>query len=74
MAEKADLKSVQYRFESDDGDMAKRKTVDAPIVIEGEEKYTMFGWCSTGHHKGCVVEFPGNKCACECHGKKVSSV
>lgn len=47
--------------------MSKRKPVDAPIVVEGEEKYTMFGWCSTGHHGGCAVEFPGHKCLCECH-------
>lgn len=70
MAERADLKSVQYRFESDGGDMVakKRKTVDAPIVVEGEERLTVFGWCSTGHHEGCRVEFPGHRCSCECHG------
>jgi hypothetical protein len=53
--------------------MAKRKKVDAPIVEykDGEEKLTIFGWCLTGHHKGCIVRFPGHKCPCECHrGKK----
>jgi hypothetical protein len=48
----------------------KRKTVDVPIVVEGEEKLTVFGWCSTGHHGGCRVEFPGNRCSCECHEEK----
>jgi hypothetical protein len=48
----------------------KRKTIDVPIVVEGEEKLTMFGWCSTGHHEGCRVEFPGNRCSCECHEAK----
>lgn len=70
MVEGADLKSVQYRFESDGGDMPKKKKVDAPIFEYevGEEKLTMFGWCSTGHHEGCRVEFPGHKCSCDCHG------
>ena len=57
MAERADLKSVQYWFESNGGDMAKRRKVDVPIVEykEGEEKYAMFGWCGTGQHKQCRV-------------------
>lgn len=69
MAEGPDLKSAQYRFESDGGDMAKRKTktVDAPTYVAGEEKLVMFGWCLTGHHSGCILKFPGHICACECH-------
>ncbi len=47
--------------------MPKRKVVNAPTVVEGEEKLTMFGWCSTGHHDGCRVEFPGHRCSCKCH-------
>ena len=56
----------------------KPRIVDAPIVYkEGEESWTVFGWCSTGHHEGCRVEFPGHKCSCDCHGgvdvqKKIS--
>ena len=36
-----------------------------------------FGWCSTGHHSGCTVEFENwavkgemIKCECECHGNR----
>lgn len=49
---------------------SKPKIVDAPIV-EGEEKAVKFGWCSTGHHDICIVEFPGHRCKCECHGEGV---
>lgn len=53
----------------------KPKIVDAPInVIAGEEKLVMFGWCSTGHHDGCSVSFPGHKCSCECHEKEDNNV
>lgn len=71
MAEGPDLKSAQYRFESDGGDMPKKKIVNAPIVEykPGEEKLVMFGWCSTGHHSGCSIEFVGHKCSCQCHAK-----
>lgn len=48
--------------------MAKRKVVNAPIDYSGSEKESIFGWCSTGHHKGCQVEFTGHMCVCECHG------
>jgi hypothetical protein len=51
--------------------MAKRKpkVVDATIVYkEGEESLSVFGWCSTEYHEACIVEFPGHKCKCECHG------
>ena len=76
MAEKTDLKSVQCRFESDRGDVAKRKTKvsDVPIVVEGEYKYAIFGWCGAGQHDGCRVEFPGHRCSCECHGRVEESV
>lgn len=47
-----------------------KKTVDAPIYIVGEEKYVMFGWCSTKQHDDCVVEFTGHKCVCACHGEE----
>lgn len=49
--------------------MPKRKRIDAPSVEykEGEEKAVMFGWCSTGQHESCRVEFPGHRCSCECH-------
>lgn len=37
----------------------------------------MFGWCDTGHHEGCILQFEnwGQKgqfivCECECHGPK----
>lgn len=55
--------------------MPKRKKVDVPTVQTtlGEEKVVMFGWCSTGHHDGCVVSFPGHKCKCDCHGKEENS-
>ena len=47
---------------------AKRKIKDATTVeVSGEEKLVMFGWCLTGHHDGCSVEFPRHRCACECH-------
>lgn len=54
--------------------MPKKKTLDlhVPIVIEGEYKYAIFGWCATGEHEGCRVEFPGHKCLCECHGGVIS--
>lgn len=36
-----------------------------------------FGWCATGHHAGCRVEFENwavkgemTKCECECHGNR----
>jgi hypothetical protein len=48
-----------------------RKKIDAPTIYnEGEEKFVMFGWCSTGHHDGCKVEFPGHRCSCGCHKEK----
>jgi len=48
--------------------MARRKKVDAPIVAtNGEVRYAMFGWCSTGHHDKCIVEFTGHRCSCKCH-------
>ena len=51
----------------------KPKTVDAPIVVApGEEKLVMFGWCSTGHHDGCRIEFTGHRCSCECHEGKTN--
>ena len=77
MAEGPDLKSAQYRFESDGGDVPKKKSriVDAPTVYNaGEEKLVMFGWCSTRHHDGCRVEFPGHRCSCECHNVEGSSL
>lgn len=29
---------------------------------------TLFGWCMTGHHDACILEFPGHACKCVCHG------
>jgi hypothetical protein len=34
------------------------------------EKRALFGWCMTGHHKNCIVEFPEHRCACACHKMK----
>jgi hypothetical protein len=51
--------------------------VNAPIVEEegaGGKKSVMFGWCMTDYHEGCILEFPGHRCSCECHsdlGKNV---
>lgn len=48
----------------------KRKIVNAPIVEDkGEEKLSLFGWCSTNYHKECVIRFTGYRCSCECHLK-----
>ena len=48
--------------------MPKRKTIDATTVeAAADEKLVMFGWCSTGHHEGCVVSFTGHRCSCGCH-------
>jgi hypothetical protein len=47
--------------------VARNKKVDAPIVEGKEVSMTIFGWCSTGHHDGCRVEFPGHRCSCKCH-------
>ena len=54
--------------------MARKKKVDVPTYdyVEGEEKLTMFGWCLTDQHSGCIVEFPGHRCSCECHGGESS--
>jgi hypothetical protein len=52
----------------------KSKIPDAPInVAPGEEKLVKFGWCSTGHHNGCVVSFPGHRCSCDCHGEGIQN-
>lgn len=54
--------------------MPKRKKMDVPIFeYAGEEKLVMFGWCSTGHHEGCRVEFTGHRCSCDCHKKDYGS-
>lgn len=32
--------------------------------------FTLFGWCMTGHHDGCIIEFTGHTCNCNCHGSR----
>ena len=46
------------------------ETVDATIVkaeAEDGKKSVMFGWCMTEYHGGCIGEFVGHRCRCECH-------
>ncbi len=52
--------------------MAKREKINATTVEPeaGEERTAMFGWCSTGHHDGCVVTIPRYRCSCKCHETK----
>ena len=46
----------------------RKSTVDVPNVDPSKPTaMTVFGWCSTGHHVDCIVEFTGNKCICDCH-------
>jgi hypothetical protein len=46
----------------------KTKIVDVNTIdSSGSVAMTVFGWCSTGHHVDCRVEFTGNKCSCDCH-------
>jgi hypothetical protein len=40
---------------------------------------SLFGWCATGHHDGCRVEYENwvakgqmIRCECECHGQRES--
>jgi hypothetical protein len=48
--------------------MGKRKPLDdTPVVTGAEERRSLFGWCITGHHEICIVEFPGHRCGCQCH-------
>jgi len=49
----------------------KRKTLKFEDLApaNGEIRDAVFGWCTTGHHENCRVEFPGHKCNCECHGE-----
>jgi hypothetical protein len=49
--------------------VAKRETKNAPIDYSGSDSNSMFGWCSTGQHQLCIIEFTGHRCSCECHGK-----
>jgi hypothetical protein len=53
------------------------EVVDATIVESAktdDRKSVMFGWCMTEYHDGCIGEFVGHVCRCECHsdlGKNV---
>ena len=43
--------------------------IDATIVKAkaDDRKSAMFGWCMTEYHEGCIGEFTGHRCRCECH-------
>jgi hypothetical protein len=46
------------------------EVVDATIVESAktdDRKSVMFGWCMTEYHEGCILEFTGHRCSCECH-------
>lgn len=48
--------------------MARERKIDAPIQYSSSNtKHVLFGWCMTGHHKKCIVTFPGHECSCKCH-------
>jgi hypothetical protein len=47
--------------------MAKREIKNATIDYSGDARETIFGWCCTGQHKDCIVEFVGHTCVCTCH-------
>jgi hypothetical protein len=48
--------------------MARRKKLESAVYYApGEEKLSIFGWCNDGHHRTCVLAFPGHRCNCTCH-------